>query len=123
MACDSERAQPGAPVPTRRSVSFSEPLSISYIPVDCDPADFSGSVSVPLLLSNRSRRLLDLFSGSGSVGAVYRSCGWQVISLDSDPKWGASIQMDIRQWDYKQFPRDFFGAIFIAPPVPSTSPP
>lgn len=77
------------------SSSYFFPTSDSYI------------FSVPRLIPQRSRRLLDLFSGTGSVGAVYRAHGWQVVSLDIDPQWGASIQMDIRQWDYKQYARDF----------------
>ena len=70
---------------------------------------------MPRLISQRSRRLLDLFSGTGSVGSVYRAHGWQVVSLDIDPQWDATIQMDIRQWNFKQYPRDFFSAIFVAP--------
>jgi biotin carboxyl carrier protein len=34
-------------------------------------------------------RLLDLFSGTGSVGAVYKQHGWEVVSLDMDPTRGA----------------------------------
>ena len=42
-------------------------------------------------------RMLDLFSGTGSVGRVYESLGFQVISPDSHPKWKADIQEDVLQ--------------------------
>ena len=75
--------------------------------------------SIPRLLPQRSRRLLHLFSGTGSVGAVYRAHGWQVMSLDVDPKWDATIQMDIRQWDFKQYPRDFLVPFLLCRHAPS----
>ena len=43
-------------------------------------------------------RLLELFSGTGSVGNVFKDCGWDVVSLDRD--MAADIQTDIMDWDY-----------------------
>ena len=43
--------------------------------------------------------MLELFSGTGSVGDVAKRRGWKVISLDRDRK--ADFQMDIMDWDYK----------------------
>ena len=125
-SCASGTVRGGVPstelTPARAPrVFIPDPPLVYFIP----SADFDTSsnflpdflfFSIPRLLPQRSRRLLDLFSGTGSVGAVYRAHGWQVMSLDVDPKWDATIQMDIRQWDFKQYPRDFFGAIFVAPP-------
>lgn len=42
-------------------------------------------------------RVLELFSGTGSVGKVCREKGWEVISLDLK---GADINTDILDWDY-----------------------
>ena len=36
--------------------------------------------------------MLDLFSGTGSVAKVYRDHGYEVITLDSDPRFKADIQ-------------------------------
>lgn len=42
--------------------------------------------------------LLEIFSGTGSVGRVAKSLGFEVISLDLA---GADINTDILEWDYK----------------------
>ena len=44
-------------------------------------------------------RLLKLLSGTGSVGEVFRERGWEVISLDINPKSNATIIADILTWD------------------------
>ena len=43
-------------------------------------------------------KLLDMFSGTGSVGTVAKDMGWDVVSLDLK---GADINCDILQWKYK----------------------
>ena len=58
--------------------------------------------------------LLDLFSGTGSVGEVAKELGFNVISLDRDMK--ADIEIDIMDWDYTDLPRDFFDVIWASPP-------
>ena len=49
-------------------------------------------------------RLLKLLSGTGSVGEVFRERGWEVISLDINPKSNATIIADILTWDYRKLP-------------------
>ena len=44
-------------------------------------------------------RLLELFSGTGSIGRSFEACGWEVISVDSDPKAQATINTNISGWD------------------------
>ena len=62
-------------------------------------------------------RMLDLFSGTGSVGRVFQSEGYAVTSLDCDPKVQADIQVDILEWDYKSaFQPGDFAVIFCCPP-------
>ena len=58
--------------------------------------------------------VLELFSGTGSVGKVCKEIGWTVISLDIDER--ADIVGDILQWDYKSFPRNHFSMIWASPP-------
>ena len=44
--------------------------------------------------------LLELFSGSQSVGKVARDLGFNVLSLGLK---NADINCDVLEWDYKQF--------------------
>ena len=57
--------------------------------------------------------LLEMFSGTGSVGLVAKSLGFNVISLDLK---NADINTDILKWDYKQFDRNHFDFIWSSPP-------
>lgn len=47
-------------------------------------------------------RVLELFSGTGSVGKVCREMGWEVVSLDICNKHNPSICIDFMNWDYTQ---------------------
>lgn len=66
---------------------------------------------------NRVLRALDLFSGTGSVGAQLSKWGFQVKSLDKDPKCKADICLDILSWDYKRaHPTGWFQVICASVP-------
>ena len=60
-------------------------------------------------------KLLELFSGTGSVGSAFAARGWEVVSLDLDPKTKAQIHENILTWNYKVFPRGHFDAIWASP--------
>ena len=60
-------------------------------------------------------RLLELFSGTGSVGKVFASHGWEVVSLDSDPLFSPTICADILSFDYRQL-GGTFQFIWASPP-------
>ena len=57
-------------------------------------------------------KLLELFSGTGSVGKVAKTLGWEVVSLDLK---NADINEDILEWDYKQEP-NYFDFVWASPP-------
>ena len=57
--------------------------------------------------------LLELFSGTGSVGRIARDLGFNVISLDLK---NADTNTDILKWDYRQFDRNHFDFIWSSPP-------
>ena len=63
--------------------------------------------------------VLELFSGTGSVGKVCKEIGWKVTSLDIDPR--ADINCDILEWDYKQLPKTTFDIIWGSPPCENYS--
>ena len=59
--------------------------------------------------------VLELFSGSGSVGKVFTQRGWSVTSLDSDPKTDAIIHENILTWDFTTYPPGFFQVVWASP--------
>ena len=59
-------------------------------------------------------RILELFSGTGSIGRAFQARGWEVISLDILS--GATITQDILTWDYTVFPHGHFDFIWASPP-------
>ena len=58
-------------------------------------------------------KLLELFSGTGSIGKVARSRGFDVVSLDLK---NADINCDILQWNYKEYPSGYFQFVWASPP-------
>lgn len=58
-------------------------------------------------------KVLELFSGTHSVGKVCKELGWEVTSLDLS---GADINMSIMDWDYKSIPRRTYDVIWASPP-------
>ena len=58
--------------------------------------------------------MLELFSGTGSVGKVATEIGYDVISLDKD--MDAHIQIHIMDWDYTIYPNKYFDVIWASPP-------
>ena len=59
-------------------------------------------------------KVLELFSGTGSIGKVCDKLGWESLSIDIDGR--ADITCDILEWDYKQYPKDSFDVIWASPP-------
>ena len=47
-------------------------------------------------------KLLELFSGTGSVGRPFRDNGWDVVSVDLDGRFHPEVNEDILLWDYTQ---------------------
>lgn len=59
-------------------------------------------------------RVLELFSGTHSVGKVCRDLGWEVVSLDLKE---ADINVDVLVWDYEAaYPKGHFDIIWASPP-------
>jgi len=59
-------------------------------------------------------RVLELFSGTGSVGKCCKELGWDVVSVDL--LLPADHEVDIMDFDYKQYPKDNFDIVWASPP-------
>lgn len=61
-------------------------------------------------------KLLELFSGTGSVGNAMKDKFDEIVSLDVLPKCKATITADIMTWDYKIYTVGYFDYIWASPP-------
>ena len=59
--------------------------------------------------------LLELFAGTGSVGKIFRARGWEVVSVDCDPKMNPTIVADIATFNYRML-GGRFDALWASPP-------
>jgi site-specific DNA-cytosine methylase len=59
-------------------------------------------------------KVLELFSGTKSVGKACEKLGWESISVDL--LLPADHQVDIMDFDYKQYPKDYFDIVWASPP-------
>ena len=63
--------------------------------------------------------VLELFSGTHSVGRACEEAGHTVVSVDINDYNGLytpTHKCDIMQFDYKQYPKDYFNIIWASPP-------
>lgn len=58
------------------------------------------------------KRVLELFKGTGSVGKYYNDKNYEVISLDFNSKYKADITINILEWDYKSYDKDYFDIVW-----------
>ncbi len=60
-------------------------------------------------------RCLELFSGTGSIGNVFKKKNIEVISLDIENVFEPTILCDIMEWNYKSYPPNYFDIITASP--------
>jgi len=63
-------------------------------------------------------KVLELFSGTHSVGKVATEMGWEVVSLDLQ---NADININILNWNYMEFKQNEFDIIWASPPFDTFS--
>jgi hypothetical protein len=61
-------------------------------------------------------RLLELFAGTGSVGAAFRRRGWEVFSVDIAPDYAPDYCGDVMHLDYLRWPPGHFDCVWASPP-------
>ncbi len=67
-------------------------------------------------------KLLDLFTGTGSIAHVARDLGFEVTTLDIDPRCNPDICADITEFDYQsQLEPGSFQVIWASPPCETFS--
>ena len=76
----------------------------------------AGCFPVSRLLIIYKMRVLELFSGTKSIGRAFEAHGFEVVSLDNMAELQADICCDILTWDYTMFPRGCFDVIWASPP-------
>ena len=59
------------------------------------------------------KKLLELFSGTKSVGNVAKTLGFDVVSLDLKD---ADINVDVLVFNYTSYPVGYFDVIWASPP-------
>ena len=59
-------------------------------------------------------KVLELFSGTKSIGKVCDKLGWESVSVDLILP--ADHQIDIMEFNYKQYDKDYFDIIWASPP-------
>ena len=69
-----------------------------------------------LLPITGTRRALDLFCESGSVGAVLTRMGFDVVSVDQNLRCHSTLTRDILEWDDRVLLPDTFDLIAASPP-------
>ena len=63
--------------------------------------------------------VLELFSGTGSIGKVCHKLGWNSVSVDLISE--STHKGDIMDFDYKQYPKDYFSVVWASPPCTNYS--
>ena len=61
-------------------------------------------------------RILELFSGTGSLAKAARARGHEVVTLDICPRHDPTICTDLLEWDPSMFPPDHFNFIHASCP-------
>jgi hypothetical protein len=61
-------------------------------------------------------KILEIFSGTQSVGKVAREMGWEVVSMDICPKYNPTFCCDIMTFDYTIWPSGWFDVVHCSPP-------
>ena len=65
--------------------------------------------------------VLELFSGTKSVGKVCDKLGWDSVSVDIEKKFNPTHVCSIMDFDYKQYPKDYFSIVWASPPCTNYS--
>lgn len=63
----------------------------------------------------KNYKSLELFKGTGSFGKIFQKFTVNT-SLDINPKYKPNLCINILEWDYKKYDRNYFDIIWASPP-------
>ena len=67
-------------------------------------------------------KTLEICSGeNASFTRVAMELGYETLTLDCNPRCAADVCEDIRTWDYKAYPPDYFAVVWASPPCDQMS--
>ena len=67
-------------------------------------------------------RALEICAGeNASFSKAARSMGFETTTVDCNPACRADIIADVRTWDFKAFPPDYFDVVWASPPCQQMS--
>ena len=61
-------------------------------------------------------RILELFSGTKSIGKAFERLSHEVVSVDLDPTFEPTLIVDVLTWDYTEFEPGIFDFVHASPP-------
>ena len=61
-------------------------------------------------------KVLDMFSGTGSITTAFRRTGHEVDSLDLDPRFAPTFCVNVLAWDFSVLPRGRYDVIWASCP-------
>ncbi len=62
------------------------------------------------------KRLLEIFCGTKSLSKVFEKNDWEVYTIDIEKKYNPSECVNVLDWDYTKFDKDYFNHIHLSPP-------
>ena len=70
----------------------------------------------PLITRRDKLHMLDLFSGTGSVGSRFVDQGYEVVSVDIRASEHPTVCVDVLRWKFNEYPPGYFDVIAAGPP-------
>ena len=107
---------PGGAIPNPRGAIPLPGVPVERGTPECVLFTPAGEGDPPTLENGEKPRALDLFSGTGSVARRLKDLGYEVTTLDIDPRANALITTDVMHWEFTKYPRKHFQLIAASVP-------
>ena len=112
----SPKSKPLHSLLTPRDLPFLHHKKTTTVSFDLSPSSSQSHQPHPTLPGRGRGWDLDLFSGTGSVGQRLKVLGYDVISVDLDPRTNTTFHEDVMEWEYRQFSPGYFRVVAASVP-------